>query len=146
MKPNYEILFTSFKRLIHVLSAGKKTPREYGGVTLHSSEVHVVEVVGSKPGISVSGIADHLGITKGAVSQVISKLLKKQLVEKKINTENMRLHELYLTDLGGVVDAAHTQHEKELVEGILLLLDQCGEKDIELFREIVDMVSEFADH
>lgn len=60
--------------------------RSYGTDALLSrAEIHTIAAVGDKPGINITALADILGITKGAASQMIYKLVEKGTVEKSIS-------------------------------------------------------------
>ncbi len=47
----------------------------------------MIEVIGSYEGITTTKLAAALGITKGAVSQTVSKLEKKAMINKQPSTE-----------------------------------------------------------
>lgn len=144
MKPSHEKLAFAFKRLIHVLTAGKKTAREYGGVSLYQAEVHIVEMIGDNPGISASDIASRIGVTKGAISQLITKLMAKELLDKRAAKDNLRVHELYLTPQGLRVHEQHARQEQALIEAISAALESCRDEEIIAFAAAVDKVSDFA--
>ncbi len=70
-------------RLINKYIQHSKTPKSYGTEDmLYMSEVHMIEVIGSYEGITTTKLAAALGITKGAVSQTVSKLEKKAMINK----------------------------------------------------------------
>lgn len=52
------------------------------GITLHPSEIHVMGVLVEDAEANVTAIAEALGITKGAVSQTLSRLEKKGMITK----------------------------------------------------------------
>ena len=70
------------------------------GVLMHTKEIHTVQAIGRHPGINVTRLAEHTGVTKGAVSQTINKLVRKGLVQKKHAPGNEKEVVLELTDLG----------------------------------------------
>lgn len=137
-------LFSSFKRLIHVLTAGKKSPKEYAGVWLHKAEVHLVEMIGDVPGVTVSAIAGNMGVTKGAVSQIIKKLVDKNLIEKRPDEADRKVQALHLSPLGRVVYDEHEAMERELVQAILKDLEPCRPEDIKAFTSVCDRVSDYS--
>ena len=145
MNAAHEKLILSFKRLIHVLSTGRKSPRNFGGVALHKAEVHILEIIGNRPGINVSDIAAMLNVTKGAISQIVSKLHAKKLIEKRIAGENMRINELRLTPQGEMVHKAHEEQEAALVAAVKRQLEHCDEKSILAFVAMVDHVTDFSE-
>jgi DNA-binding MarR family transcriptional regulator len=55
---------------------------EAGGVQLHPSEIHVLLLIGAGQGNNATRMAERLGITKGAVSQTLTRLERKGLLKK----------------------------------------------------------------
>lgn len=145
MKVSDKVLFLSIKRLIQVLTVGRRVARSYAGVDLHKAEIHVLEVIGQHPGVTASQISEMFNITKGAVSQLTAKLLAKDVVEKHLSTRDIRAHELHLTPLGSKVFEDHEKYEEALVAAILAKLETVPDEQMELFASIIDMVSDFAD-
>ena len=139
-----EQLSRSLKRLISVLSTGKAVAYSYGGVELFRAEVHILECIGAREGITASDIVAELDLSKGAVSQTVAKLAAKHLVRKTPVSDNMKLHALHLTGAGKQVMAAHRAHESLLFERLAPLLDACGKKDVDLLVQIIDEVAAFA--
>ena len=87
----------------------KKAMRFGTDTLLHPSEIHmVVNIAGSREP-HVIGLAKELGITKGAVSQIIRKLERKGIIKRNIDINNRSKYLLTLTTKG--LHAYH-QHEK----------------------------------
>lgn len=143
MKPEEIKLMMAFKRLIHVLTTGKRTPYEYGGTSLYRAEVHILEIIGESPGVSGSEIVKEMRVTKGAVSQIISKLHKKGLLKKTAGANDMKIQELSLTEKGGDVLFHHGKHEEELIRNAAAILEKCRAEDIEYFARVVSLVTDF---
>ena len=79
------------------------------GVLMHTREIHTVQAIGHHAGINVTKLAEHTGVTKGAVSQTLKKLIRKGLVRKTHAPGNDKEVVLELTDLGWV---GFHNHEK----------------------------------
>jgi transcriptional regulator, MarR family len=58
----------------------------YGDV-LSASEIHLIDIAGRYPQEKLSEIATRLGITKGAVTQMVQKLEEKGYVRRVRSTE-----------------------------------------------------------
>jgi DNA-binding MarR family transcriptional regulator len=85
----------------------KKT-RYYGtDVPIFHSEIHVLKAIAEHPCIHVGGLADILGVTKGAVSEILRKLERKGLVKKEVDDLNLSRYLLSLTEKG---ESAHKNH------------------------------------
>ena len=70
------------------------------GVSLYRSEIHTIKSIGDNPGINMTTLAEKMGVTKGAVSQTINKLVNKGLVVKASADDNAREILPQLTELG----------------------------------------------
>jgi len=76
-------LSSQITRVINqLLFLEKKSVFTYRGITLYPSELHLMEVVAADGDDNVTTMAQTLGVTKGAVSQTISRLVKKRIVTK----------------------------------------------------------------
>jgi DNA-binding MarR family transcriptional regulator len=79
------------------------------GVPMHTKEIHTVQAIGRHSGTNVTKLAEYTGVTKGAVSQTINKLVRKGLVRKTHPPGNDKEVVLELTDLGQI---GFKNHEK----------------------------------
>lgn len=70
------------------------------GITLHPSELHVMGVLAENGDANVTTVAELLGITKGAVSQTISRLVKKEMVTKTRDPLNKNELKVQFTPAG----------------------------------------------
>jgi DNA-binding MarR family transcriptional regulator len=74
---------------------------DYGtGELLYPSEMDTIMQVGRNPGINLTDLADSLGKTKGAASQMAMKLVKKLLLHKSKDPKNGKRLRLHLTKKG----------------------------------------------
>ncbi len=97
-----------FERLVEILNqitakmgAMHEPAFDFGtGVPLYRSEIHTIKCIGDNPGINMSELAEVMGVTKGAVSQTINKLVNKGLVVKTSADDNAREILPQLTELG----------------------------------------------
>ncbi len=93
-------LLESGIRILNKAYVLERKPVDIGGVLLYPSEFHVIEIVGKYPEKNLTAIASHLGVTKGAVSQMARKLEKKGVVKKVGFPGNKKNLMLELTDSG----------------------------------------------
>ena len=97
-----ENLLESFVRLVNKYNALGKHPMTYG--TLHQfyhSERHMLDIVGNDPGLNITEFAKAAGVTKGAISQVVSKLEKKA-DEHRHNHERIEYDHGLIADVDGL--------------------------------------------
>jgi len=94
-------------------SAGK----DFGtGITLFRAEIHTIRAIGDNTGTNVTKLAESLGITKGAVSQTVNKLVRKNLVKKSHALDNAKEVLLELTDLGWTGYHNHEQFHNTMYD------------------------------
>ena len=106
-------------RLMNRYNQKTKTPRCYGTEDLlYPAEVHLLEVIGSREGITTTELAERLAVTKGAVSQTTAKLLEKQLILKTPASGQRREQLFTLTERGGIVYRHHRQLHRRMLERV----------------------------
>lgn len=86
--------------------------RDYGtDEKFHAVEVHILSYIAEHPGISTTEIARDWNRTKGAVSQIIKKLERKNLIYKSKEEGNKKRVCLYVTEEGKKLDMAHQEYD-----------------------------------
>ena len=106
----YEEILQKLEKVIVTVESMHTPSFNFGtGVLMHTKEIHTVQAIGRHPGINVTKLAEYAGVTKGAVSQTINKLVRKGLVQKTHASGNEKEVILELTDLGWV---GFQNHEK----------------------------------
>lgn len=129
---DYRELSRLMERTIHKYIQMEKKPREYGGTMLSQAEVHTLAIIGDYPDINVTRVAALKGITKGAASQMIYKLVDKKLIVKTVSPKSDTEVCLNLTSLGKIVYEAHQLYH-----------EQSGDS---FFKELQDMPKEYEEY
>ena len=92
------------KQIIQVINkiifAEKKKIFKFEGITLYPSEVHLMLAIKSGIDTNATEIAREFGLTKGAISQTITRLEKKGVISKIKDPFNKNELTLSLTDFG----------------------------------------------
>lgn len=92
-----------------------KQTRYYGtDVPIYNSEIHLISAIADNPGIHIRGLAEKFGITSTSVSEMVSKLKKKGLVEKRTDKDNLSRIKLSLTEKGMLAHTEHRRYHDEL--------------------------------
>jgi DNA-binding MarR family transcriptional regulator len=138
----FELLLDEVNRLI-ARAQSLHTPRfDFGtGIPLYRSEIHTIETIGKNPGINVTRLSERIGITKGAVSQMLTRLVKKKLIEKGTVPGNEKELMIDLTDLGRL---AFENHRALHLSMLAILKDYYGDmlpSRLGRFRELVEELS-----
>lgn len=106
----YEEILHKLEKIIVMIESMHTPSLSFGtGVLMHTKEIHTVQAIGQHSGINVTKLAKYAGVTKGAVSQTLKKLIRKGLVRKTHAPGNDKEVVLELTDLGWI---GFHNHEK----------------------------------
>lgn len=135
------------ERVIHKYNQWENKQRTYGTDTvLSKAEIHTIAAVGDNPGINITALADILGITKGAASQMIYKLVEKGAVEKKVSPNSDTEVVLNLTGDGQKNYVAHREYHLQTNDESIKLLKDVPDSFftymIELFSAIEKIMDE----
>ncbi len=100
--------------IIRLMEEEKKKPKDYGGgVLLTHAEVSLLDIVARYPDENVSALSERLGITKGAITQMVGKLGEKELVETRKRGGNKKEKYFSLTDKGEMTICGHREFHKQ---------------------------------
>jgi len=131
----------TFNRIINKFSSIEKKPRDFGiGDLLYPSEIHNIEIIGRNPGINVTNLAKKLGVTKGAVSQIVNKLERKKLVAKFRESNNEKEVMLKLQKKGGIAFDGHEAFHAKFYSEIMDEVDDISPEQIQFFQRILDKI------
>lgn len=87
---------------------------------LYPTEVHMVSEVAARGPVSVTELGRRFGVTKGAASQMVGKLVQKGLLSKRQDPEKGSRWLVEPTEKGRYVHNHHTafhrEHDKEFME------------------------------
>ena len=112
----YQELMWLILQVINKFSAMEKEPRYFGTEEkLYSREIHTIQAIGNYPVINVTDLASKLGITKGTISPIVTKLAEKKLVLKFKGGDNNKEILLRLTPKGEVAYYAHEMFERQFL-------------------------------
>ena len=108
-KDNMELGW-AFERAFHKYAAYENQPRDFGvGFPLTQSEIHAIAVVCENEGISLGELAKERAVTKGAMSQLVSRLVAKGLLVKETAEHSASYVSLRPTDLGRKANENHSR-------------------------------------
>jgi DNA-binding MarR family transcriptional regulator len=114
MDNELQILIDLFLKILHLYSVIGRKPKDYGtGDLLYLAEIHTITMVGKNREINMTQLAELMGVTKGAISQTIRKLVTKDFITKS-NTTNRKEINLKLSEKGLIVYNGQESFQKEL--------------------------------
>ncbi len=139
-------LAEAFLRIVHQMMENQKKPRHYGiDELLYPSEIHTIMMIGMHRDVHVSELARFLGVTRGAVSQMVAKLEGKGLIEKKADPKNGKIVLLSLTTKGKVAYYAHEQYHEEADAPLIDYMANLTEDQYVFAVEFLEKIEEMVD-
>ncbi len=140
MNPEVNELITTFRNILHVFTILEKKPLDYGiGIRLHLTEVQTVAAIGDHPGVNITQLSEIMGVTRGATSQIVQKLSKKDLVTR-IKQRNNKEINLGLSSSGEQVCKEFMFNMKEIFTFANDLYDTASEYDRLLAKRLFDSI------
>ena len=115
------------------------------GVPLYKTEIHTIRAIGENEGINMTALAELMGVTKGAESQTIKKLVEKKLVERTPALDDAREVLLGLTDLGWTGFYHHEQFHMEMYDTLYEYFGDAVKTRLEAFNRILGELNELLD-
>jgi MarR family transcriptional regulator, teicoplanin-associated locus regulator len=103
-----------FQSILHVYTIFEKQPINFGtGSKVYITEIQTVSVIGENPNTNMTQLADIMGVTRGAISQTVRKLITKKLGDR-INSRNQKEINLGLTEFGRMVSQSYQNKMEEV--------------------------------
>jgi len=112
------------------------------GVPIYRNEIHTIQDIGIHPRINLKTLAEHMGVTKGAASQTITKLVRKGMVRKTRAKGNAKEVFLELTDLGWIGFRNHEKFHMDMFNIARSYFGNKMEPKIEMFRTVMTEFNE----
>lgn len=128
----------TMERIIHKYVRNEDIKRSYGTESLLTrKEIHTIEYIGENPGINLKSLSEMLGVTKGAASQMVSRLVEKGYVHRKESLSSGAEISLYLTNKGQTAFKGHKEYHHEIGKVWRELLDNMSENAIDEMRKFL---------
>jgi DNA-binding MarR family transcriptional regulator len=142
MKNELQILIDQFLNILHLYSVISRKPKDYGtGDYLYFTETHTITVVGDSGEINMTGLAEKMGVTRGAISQTIRKLVTKGLIIKSNQRNNRKEMFLSLSKKGDIVYRGQESFHNELFTFARTLYERASPSDRELVKGLFEAIT-----
>ncbi len=116
----------------------EKSPIDLGtGDKLNAAQIHMIEAIGKGYGETVTSLSDHFMITKGAVSQIVTKLHTLRYIAKTKRDGNDKKIILKLTGKGQVAFDLHEKYNRSTLNNVTQLMEKYSQEDIQSFLKIL---------
>jgi len=129
-------LTDQFLKILHLYSVISRKPKDYGtGDLLYFTEVHTITMVARNKEVNMTQLADIMGVTKGAISQTINKLVRKGLI-LRTNITNRKEINLMLSQKGWQVVEGQKSFQKEIFTFAEQLYESANPEDRDTVRRL----------
>jgi DNA-binding MarR family transcriptional regulator len=108
-----------------------------------SSEVHCIEYIGRNADSNVTKLAESFYMTRGAISKVSKKLIKKGIIESYQKPDNKKEIYFRLTEKGQEIYKIHEELHKEFQERDKAVFEQITEGQ---FDSIIKFIENYNRH
>lgn len=133
-------MIESFLRILHIYAAIQKKPKDFGtGDLLFVGEIHTIAAIGRNPEINITHLAEVTGVTKGAISQIVKRLLNKRYIARYNNKNNKEVN-LRLSDKGYVIFREHEAFEKEMFVFAEQMYDHATPAERDLVKRLFELI------
>ena len=138
-----EQVMMGFRELLNKMASLNKPKMKDSFKDYKSSEVHYIECIGRNVDSNVTKLAEFLYMTRGAISKMTKKLIKKGVIESYQKPDNKKEIYFRLTEQGQVIYKVHEKLHKEFQDRDKAVFDQVTE---EQFDSMLSFVEKYSDH
>ena len=132
-----------FNNILGKFQAIENKPRDFGtGDLLSRSEIHVLAGIDENPLASVTDLAGKLGVTKGAISQMVGKLSGKGYARKLHSVDDKKEILLALMAKGRLAAENHNEFHKQM---FVLYCKDLSTEEAKTFLNILERIEKFTD-
>lgn len=114
---------------------------DYGtGVPLTMIESHTLTYIDDHPGTTVTELTHFWHKTKGAISQIVTRLEQNGLVSKQKKADNAKLVRLYTTEAGTRASNAHKMYDIiDITKTLGEIGEKCTPEEIDTFFRVMQV-------
>jgi DNA-binding MarR family transcriptional regulator len=135
-----------FIKMVNKYNALEKIPVKFKNVhDLYHSERHMIDKIGENPDMNITEFAESLGVTKGAVSQVVSKLERKGVVKRQKKSGSEKEVILHLTREGKELYEMHKKVNEESLLPLYNKLSTHSDEEVDFLVDMFKWLNEFLD-
>ncbi|MGK9251611.1 MarR family transcriptional regulator [Paenibacillus humicus] len=133
-----EQVIMGFRDLLNKMILINKDKMEDSLKGFKSSEVHCIEYIEKNEDSNVTKLAESFYMTRGAISKMTKKLLKRGLIESYRKSDNKKEIYFRLTEQGKVIYNIHEDLHKEFQERDKAVFEKVTEEQLDSMISFVD--------
>lgn len=135
-----------FIRVVNKYNALDKIPAGHGAKNgLYHSERHMLDMIAKQPELNITEHAESMGVTKGAISQVVTKLETKGFIKRFKKGGNDKAVYLELTKQGRAMVESRKQINDETLLPFYKELQKHTDDHIDFLIEMFRWIDRFLD-
>lgn len=133
----------AINRFVNQYNRLEKEPFKVGdGELLYPSEINMIEAIGKGTDNTVTQLCGIFGVTKGAISQIISKLEHKGYVQKVRNKDYIKEVFINLTQKGQDIFEKHELFHQKMDQSLEQLILSIPHEKLVTFIEILEIAGD----
>ena len=136
---------TSFRDLLNKKYLLEKFKMEESLKGYKHTEIHCITYIGRNDDSNVTKLAESFYMTRGAISKITQKLIKKGIVESYQKPDNKKEVYFRLTEQGKAVYKIHEDLHKEFQERDKAIFEQVTEEQLDVMLGFVEQYSRHLD-
>ena len=140
-KISYKLLSIAWK----LFDSDKETNYFGTDKLLYEAEIHMIMHIKDNPDLHLSAIAEKIGVTRGAVSQIVMKLERKGMISKSKSPQNRSMTMLHLTPQGETAYLEHKRFHREFDLKIAELLKDATAEEQTFLRNFLESFEKILD-
>ncbi|MCH3965129.1 MAG: MarR family transcriptional regulator [Clostridium sp.] len=102
------------------------------------SEIHCIAYIGEDEASNVTKLAESFGMTRGAISKLTKKLIKKGLIESYQKPNNNKEVYFKLTEQGKVIYDVHEEIHREFTDRDQPFFEQVTEEQLDVILDFAE--------
>lgn len=115
--------------------------KKYSLNSYKSSEIHCIEYIERNVDSNVTKLAESFYMTRGAISKITKKLIKKGIIESYQKPNNKKEIYFRLTSQGKVINKVHEELHKEFRERDKVVFEHVTEEQFDMMLSFVEKYS-----
>ncbi len=140
-----EQVIMGFRELLNKMGALNKVKMKDSFKDYKSSEVHCIEYIGENVDSNVTKLAESFYVTRGAISKLTKKLIKKGIIESYQKPDNKKEIYFRLTSQGKAINKVHEDLHKEFQERDKVVFEQVTEEEYDIMLSFAEKYSRHLD-
>lgn len=134
-----------FRDLYNKMSWLNKLKMENSFKDYKSSEVHCIEYIGRNSDSNVTKLAESFYMTRGAISKMTKKLIKKGAIESYQRADNKKEIYFRLTEEGQEIYKVHEKLHKEFQDRDKAVFEHVTEEQFDLMLSFIEKYNKHLD-